>query len=513
MANPGTNVPSPTFGPQGFVPPLESAVLAGVQADIQAAFTVNGGPPLNFTTNNGAATNPTPQGQLSNSLTAIIGMCNDTFELFTNLVDPALSYGRMQDAIGRIYYNTRIPGVPTVVTTSVVGVVGTQILAGFTATDQSGNAYTTLAPATITLNATTGIASATVDFTAVALGPLPVPTSFSSFQAVPGVDAINVVGGVVGSNQETPQQFEARRSQSTGWLSTGPLGAILGAVLAVPGVVDAYVTDNSTGSGQTKGGVFLPSPVLFVCVSGGAAQDVAQAIWTRKIPGCPYYTGTGATTVTVFDESPQYAPPFPAYSVSFVYAVPLQFVVSVSFLQTAQLPSNAATLAQAAVVACFAGLAQTGWSSNAQPIYAPRAKIGAVILSSYIAPALQFLGSWAQLVTVTIGSTNLPDSTFQGNISNGSGLAGTILTVNSITGSIALNGTLFDASGLITPGTVVTSQISGTPGGVGTYFVSNSQLVQTETIMSVSPTLTEIAVNINQEPSVNAMNVIVTTHI
>jgi hypothetical protein len=335
MATPGTNVPAPVFGPTGFVAPLESAVLAGVQEDIQAAFTIAGGPPLNFTTNNGSITNPTPQGQLAISTAAIIGMCNSMFVLFTNLVDPALSYGRMQDAIGRIYYNTRIPAFPTVFTGGVIGVINTQILAGFTCTDQSGNTYTTLAPVTI---GSSGEVS--VPFTAVILGPTPVPTSIPTFQAVPGVDAINVIGGVIGSTQETPQQFEARRSQSTGWLSTGPLGAILGAVLAVPGVLDAYVTDNSTGSAMTKGGVVLPSPCIFVCVVGGLAQDVADAIWTRKIPGCPYYTGTGSTTVTVFDTSPQYAPPLPAYLVSFTYAVPLNFVVAIAFLSTNALPSS-----------------------------------------------------------------------------------------------------------------------------------------------------------------------------
>ena len=61
-----TNVPAPTFGPTGFVAPAESAILAGVQADQQAAFAAAG-----------IALNPSltsAQGQLATSLTAIIDM-------------------------------------------------------------------------------------------------------------------------------------------------------------------------------------------------------------------------------------------------------------------------------------------------------------------------------------------------------------------------------------------------------------------------------------------------------
>lgn len=80
-----TNVPAPTFGPTGFVAPSESAILAGVQADFQAAFGGN----LNFGTVSGSQTNPTPQGQLATSQAAIIGAAYDIFCNLTQMVDPA----------------------------------------------------------------------------------------------------------------------------------------------------------------------------------------------------------------------------------------------------------------------------------------------------------------------------------------------------------------------------------------------------------------------------------------
>ena len=122
----GTNVPLPTFGPQGFQAPTDAQILAGVQADINAAFGGN----LNFTTSNGSAVNPTPQGQLATSLTAIISAVYAEFINFTNQVNPAFAEGRFQDAIGNIYFLSRYPAQGTVVQCVCTGAVGTVIPGG-----------------------------------------------------------------------------------------------------------------------------------------------------------------------------------------------------------------------------------------------------------------------------------------------------------------------------------------------------------------------------------------------
>src|ERR1700761_9072410 len=108
-----TSVPSLTFGDTGFVPPSESSILAGVQADYNAAFGGNLNPALS-----------TPQGQLAQSSAAIIGDCNDNFLLLANNVDPAYASGRMQDAIGRIYFISRIAAQPTALQVACVGLQG-----------------------------------------------------------------------------------------------------------------------------------------------------------------------------------------------------------------------------------------------------------------------------------------------------------------------------------------------------------------------------------------------------
>src|SRR5271157_3617347 len=92
-----TAVPQPFFGPNGIVVPTENAILTGVQTDLNTALGGNINPQLS-----------TPQGQIASTETAIIGDSNAQFAFFCNQVDPALNQGRMQDAIGRIYFMTRI---------------------------------------------------------------------------------------------------------------------------------------------------------------------------------------------------------------------------------------------------------------------------------------------------------------------------------------------------------------------------------------------------------------------
>ena len=75
----------------------------------------------------------------------------------------------------------------------------------------------------------------------------------------------------------------------------------------------------------------------------------------------------------------------------------------------------------------------------------------------------------AQLIADTLGLTGPQSATFTGAIS------GTTLTASSVTGSIDIGGVI--AGSGVTAGTYVKAQLTGTPGGAGTYQVSDSQTV------------------------------------
>lgn len=471
-----TNVPPIAFTATGFVAPSEAAVLAGVQADIDQAF--GGGLDPSLTT---------PQGQLATSTSAIIGNVNDTFVNMSNQFNPDFAQDKWQDAIAQIYFLQRQPSEPTVVTATCVGGQGVQIPAGSLAEDTAGNIYT-CTDGTDPVAGIPATGTVTLTFANNTPGPIPCPegTLTKIYRSINGWDSItNPSDGVLGNLTESRSAFEARRRASVAANSRGSLPSVLGAVLNVSGLLDAFATENDSASPATIGGVTVAPNSLYVAAVGGANQDVGNAIWSKKAPGCAY---NGNTTVTVVDSSSGYSPPLPSYQVSFERPTALPILFKVNLSNNLQVPSDAVTQIQAAIIAAFAG-ADGG----------TRARIGSTVFASrYYAP-VSALGSWANIILIQVGSANNPGASFTGSIS------GTTLTVSgSVTGVIATGQTLLDTSGSIIPGTTIIS-------GSGTSWqVSNTQTVTSETMTGSVASLNSTAVDIDQVPTINANNIVVT---
>lgn len=472
-----TNVPPPQWTDTGFLIPSAAEVLAGVTNDINAAF--------------GGVLNPaldTPQGQLASSETAVIDEVNATFLKFTNQVDPAYATGRMQDAIARIYFLERNPAQPTVVQAVCNGLPGVSIPSGSLALAADGNQYLCTEDGVIGAGGTV-----TLPFECLVVGPIPCPAGSLDqiYRAIPGWDSINNPDdGVLGNNVESRAAFEARRAASVALNSQGSLPSVLGAVLAVPNVIDAFVTENDTNGVQTIGGVSLYANSLYVAVVGGNADDIAKAIWTRKAPGCAY---NGNTSVTVYDQSPGYVPPYPAYRVSFEIPDALAILFAVNIVNSHLVPADAATQIQNAIVSAFAG-GDGG----------PRAKIGTTLFASRFYAPVAALGSWAQIISIEIGSNNNPAAAFTGQI------AGNTLTVTAVaSGALAVGQVISDTTGALTVGTTITALGSGT-GGTGTYTVSNSPNVSSESMVAAMPNRFDINVDIDQVPTISLNDIIVT---
>jgi len=276
-----TAVPSPVLGATGYVIPTPAAVLAGVQSDWNTAFGGNLNPSLT-----------TPQGQLATSETAII---DDAYAQFLAIVqgcDPAYSSGRMQDGIARIYFLTRNPAQPTVATARCTGKQGTVIPLGSQAKDQAGNIYVCTQAGTIPVG---GYIDLTFACSINGATACPIGYLNSIYLAIPGWDSItNLAAGVLGNLAESRADFENRRYASVAANGQGSMGAVLGAVLSVPNVLDAYVSMNLLG--VTSGAVVTASistTTLIVTAVASGTLAVGQMV-----------TGTGVaqgTIITAFD--------------------------------------------------------------------------------------------------------------------------------------------------------------------------------------------------------------------
>lgn len=464
-----TNVPQVTFGPNGFIAPTEPEIYTGVMADINVAF----GGQLNTDTT-------TPQGQLASSETAIIGDNYATFLDYVNQVDPALNDGRMQDAIGRIYYMSRIPGSPTSQNCVCAGLNGQPIPIGAIAQDQNQNLWI-CQQAGVVANG-----SVTLPFSCATDGPIPGPGSLIIYQAIFGWESVTPTGdAVLGQNVETASEFEARREASVAANAQQILDAIQGQVYAVPGVLDCYCAENDEATVQVVGGVTLGPNSIYVAVLGGSSAAVAFAIWSRKGPGAGY---NGNTSVQVQDPSPQYLPPIPTYTVTFETPSVVAFAFLVIIKNNPNVPANAAAPIQNAIINAFAG--SDGGS---------RAKIGSTVFASRYYSGIALLGPWAQIVAITLGISNAA-ATFTGATS------GNTLTVSASAGGFIAAGQLVQDAGLLEPGTLIVTQLSGMAGGIGTYSISISQTVLSET-MSTTTLVNDVTMNANQAPAVSAVNI------
>ena len=381
-----TNVPPVEFTPAGLVVPQESAVLAGVQLDLNDAFGGNLNPALE-----------TPQGQLASSTAAIVADANAVFAEFVNQVNPDTADGFMQDAIARIYFLDRKPAAPTVVLCDCGGLLGTTIPVGAQAQDTSGNIYVCTLEGQIPVSG-----SITLPFANVKDGPIPCPanTVTKIYQAIVGWESVNNPDeGVLGQDVETQAQFANRRQQSVALNARGSLPSIYSAVFDVPDVLDVYATENTTNATVPFGSTNfdLVPHSLYVAVVGGDADAIAKAIWTKKDVGCDY---NGNTEVDVVDDS-GYSIPFPTYTVKFEIPDPLPIKFRVELADDPGLPNNIEDLVKAAIVATFVG------ADGGQ-----RVRIGSLLLASKFYPGVIKIGPEVSVLSILLGSV-LPNLTSQ----------------------------------------------------------------------------------------------------
>jgi len=533
-----TLVPKIQILSSGITIPAEADILTGAQADINAAF---GG--------NLSSNLETPQGQIASSEAAMLSAVNAAFLLLANNFDPAYASGRFQDGIGRYYMMTRNPPLSTVIQVSCSGLTGVVIPVGASVQDLLGNIYSCTIAGTIPVGG-----AITLPFANNISGPISIPSvAVTIYQGPANWDSSTLVSGVEGTAVESRAAFELRRQNSVQGNSKNTNASIQSAILAVPNVLSAYVTDNyqaypiasnpaatvvgsiagtvltvtsgsgivagmyvsgypgitngtyittfGTGTGGagtynlTKsmtvasntlkiGGVQINSNSIYACVSGGIAQDVANAIWTKKPPGCGY---TGGTIETVYDTSTPYGSPGIAYSVSFQTAINLPVYLAVNIKNNSGVPSNALALVQTAITNAFAG------ADGGLP-----AQIGINVISSRFNTGILALGSWAQLLSIGMASSNdAPGAVFTGSIT------GTTLTVTAIASGTLVQGMGLEGANMST-GQTLGAQQTGVAGSTGTYLVSISQTAASATIDGYSPTNFQETVNINQMPTTSA---------
>lgn len=297
-----TTVPPPTFTTAGLVLPAQADILDAVLNDLNTAFGGN----LNI------ENLFTPQGQLASTIAALIADNNALYAYMVSQVDPAYSQGFMQDAIGRIFNQTRLPATSTVVTATCSGLPGTVIAPYAQALTEAGDVFVCVLGGSIGAG---GVVS--LPFTAYTPGAVECAVGALSRigTATPGWDSIvNTTGTdtdttLLGVPIEGALEYEIRRQNSLTANAVGVTSSIYGAVAGsgagltpanIPSAV--YVRDNSTGAEETIGAFKLPASSVYIAVRGGDPASIAEAILAKKSLGASYapsasFTASVAGTV------------------------------------------------------------------------------------------------------------------------------------------------------------------------------------------------------------------------
>jgi uncharacterized phage protein gp47/JayE len=278
--------------------------LTDIIADITTALQTAYGSDINLSQNS-------PDAQLMNIYAQAASDLRQLLVAVYNSFSPLSASGTTLDERVAINGITRLAGTYTLQNVNIT-VSGALTLYGldqsaqpvFTVADNAGNQFQLVATQT-----PGGPGTNTYQFRAVAVGAVQtLPNTITNqVTIVLGVTAVNnpAAATSTGVDEESDAALKIRQARSFFLAATGPVDAIIAALLQVTGVTNATVIENATAG--TVGGV--PAHGIWAIVENGSNADVAQAIYSKKAPGTPMVGGTsvvvsrpsGGTETILFD--------------------------------------------------------------------------------------------------------------------------------------------------------------------------------------------------------------------
>lgn len=213
-----------------------------------------------------------------------------------NAFSPSTAQGAGLSSVVKINGIRRKVPTSSSVDVTIIGVVGTIITNG--AVSDGANAW--YLPAVVTIPATgqiivtaTSAAAGAIEIDRLAIdtanGAGNIITPTYGWQA-----AANLTASIPGAAVETDAQLRIRQSKSTMIAAQGVDEALVGAVLALPGVTDVRLYENDTAALDGNG---VPGHCISLVVTGGDDAAIASVIARLKGQGIGTY-GTTIVPVT-----------------------------------------------------------------------------------------------------------------------------------------------------------------------------------------------------------------------
>lgn len=285
-----------SFGPLGLTTATQTELLANSTTQYQTIY----GPDINIASD-------TPDGQNINIVNQAALDQGDLLTQINNSFDPDQAVGVILDQRCALNGVQRQGGTFTItnitlVTNQSVNLYGLDqtVQPFYTVSDNAGNLWQLQ---TTQLGLATG--TNVLAFQAVAPGALLTTPNTITTQVtiILGVVSVNnpTTYTTIGINQESDTNLRLRRMQSVSLASQGYLAGLLAALRNINGVTNAFVYENIS---STTDGDGVPGHSIWVIVAGsGAAQAIANAIYTKRNAGCGMY-GAQSYTITQVNGAP-----------------------------------------------------------------------------------------------------------------------------------------------------------------------------------------------------------------
>lgn len=274
--------------PTGVVVPDTSTL----KTEVQGEFSLSFGPAL-------LLADDTPQGRLIDVETTARDLVIRGAAELSNQFNPNFNSGIFLKSICALHAVEAGEDTYTVVPEVVITALPTTVIpAGSRVSDAAGNFYKAVTQLVADANG-----DATGSFQALQPGPT-VPEIGSLNRIVDGtygwLTVSNPVAAIPGSLEEDDNVLRLARNAKLFLLSKGPIEAIMANVLTSANVRWLTYRENNSAVNATIDGVVMPPSSTWICVQGGADDDIVMGILRSKQTGSPLTAGMNNGTLVQY---------------------------------------------------------------------------------------------------------------------------------------------------------------------------------------------------------------------
>lgn len=234
-------------------------------------------------------------GQLVGIMSEALADQNESQENVYNSEYPSTASGAALSSVVQFNGIIRLEETKSITTITITGTPGTVIPVGSKAAVVStGEKFITDSEVTIPGGGSIDVACTAENFGVISAAAgtiIVIDTPIFGWAAV-----TNAADAAPGREEETDAALRERRVLSTITLGQNLVDSLFGQLRNIDGVTDARVISNGTDAVDANG---IPAHQFLSVVAGGAAADIAQAIWKNTPQGILSY---GALTEVITDD-------------------------------------------------------------------------------------------------------------------------------------------------------------------------------------------------------------------